>query len=417
MQRLILTVCLFLIAFAAKSQTEKLEKAEQAINENYFERAFKLLNDAIEDDVTKKNPLTYFLRAICLYELSKEEFFIKRHPDAVSEACKMVIKGKEKDKSNKFKGVFDLFIADLVVKNDSLAEEEYKVNRYPKAIKIYTISVKMNNDTFSYFMIGKCYQMAGDTANAKHYYSNLINWYNESNKVGQNIRKPIVEPFLFMADVHWKKRNYDSANFFLEVGRNIFGEKNIKINFYQYLIAKDQLQSMPPSSMMIEVIDKAMKYSPSDTFLIKKENALYLYLIRNYIEARDSIHADTLIMRFVRRKVTKGNDEAFQNLKAIDIFIHPLPENILWKMSDYYYVNTHDKASSYLAKKYIIKTSTPNDTIKPAEKDIIARWLKIIEFAKENESPGYVALLINQACTDFPKSKELAELKKKLLKN
>ena len=275
----------------------------------------------------------------------------------------------------------------------------------------------MNNDTFSYFMIGKCYQMAGDTANAKYYFTNLTNWYNESNKAGQNIRKPIVEPFLFMAEVHWKKRNYDSANYFLEVGRNIFGEKNTKINFYQYLIAKDQLQSMPPSSMMIEVIAKALKYSPADTFLIKKENALYLYLIRNYIEARDSVLADTFIFRFARGKALKGNDEFYQNLKEVDIFIHPLAENVLWKMSDYYYVNTHDKASAYLAKKYIIKTSTANDSILPTEKDIITRWIKIIDFAKENESPGYMALLINQACTDYPKSKELAELKKKLLKN
>ncbi|MCC6722395.1 MAG: hypothetical protein IT243_09340 [Bacteroidia bacterium] len=416
MQKIIFTLCLFLIAFAAKSQKEKLDKAENAINENYFERAFKLLNDAIEDEVTKKDPLTYYLRAICLFELSNEEFFIKRHPDAINEACKMVLKGKDKDKTGKYKGVFDKFIADLVLKNDSLAEEEYKVNRYPKAIKLYTISVKMNNDTFSYYMIGKCYQMAADTANAKSYFTNLINWYSETNKAGGKIRNPKVEAFLFMTDVHWLKKNYDSANYFLDIARNIFGDNNTKINFYQYLLAKEQLQSMPPSSMMIEILNKALKYSPTDTFLIKKENALYVYLIRNYIESRDSVIADSFIFRFARNKVLKANNEMYENSKAIDIFIQPLVENVLWKMSDYYYVNMHDKASAYLAKKYILKTSTPNDSIKATEKDIISRWIKIIEFAVENESPGYVALLINQANTDYPKSKEIAELKKKLLK-
>lgn len=417
MQRLIFTVCMILIAFIAKSQQSNLDKAERAINEGYFERAYKLLNEAIEDDETKKNPLTYFLRAICFYELSKEDFFIKKHPDAISEACKMVLKGKDKDKTNKFKGVFDVFIADLVVKNDSLAEEEYKVNRYPKAIKIYTISVKMNNDTFSYFMIGKCYQMAADTVNAKYYYNNLINRYNETIKSGNKIRKPIVEPFLFLADVHWFRKNYDSANYYLDVAANIFGENNTKVNYYRYLIAKDQIKTMPPSSMMLEVIAKALKFSPTDTFFIKKENALYIYLIRNYIEARDSAIADSTIFRFARSKTMKSNDPIYQNLKDIDIFLHPVVENILWKMSDYYYVNTHDKASAYLSKKYIYITSTSSDTIKPTDKDIIARWLKIIDFAKENESPGYMALLINQACTDYPKSKELSELKKKLLKN
>ncbi|NUM32051.1 MAG: hypothetical protein HUU47_06975 [Bacteroidetes bacterium] len=415
MQKLIFTLCLLSVAFIASSQKSNLDKAENAINEKYYERAFKLLNDAIEDDVTKKNPLTYFLRAICLYELSKDEFFLKKHPDAISEACKMVLKGKDKDKTNRYKGVFDLFISDLVIKNDSLAEEEYKVNRYPKAIKIYNISVKMNNDTFSYYMIGKCYQMAADTANAKYYYKNLINWYNETNKSGNKIRKPVVEPFLFLADVYWFKKDYDSANYYLDVATTIFGEKNTKINYYQYLIAKEQITTMPPSSIMLEVITKALKFSPTDTFFIKKENALNLYLIRNYIEAKDSIRADTLIFRFARNKALKANDQFYDDLKKVDIFLHPLPENILWKMSDYYYVNTHDKASAYLAKKYIIKTSTANDSIKPTDKDIIARWLKIIDFARENESPGYLALLINQACTDYPKSKELSELKKKLL--
>lgn len=392
-----------------------LERAEEAIIDSFYERAYKLTTDAMEDEIVKKDPLTYYLRAISIYHLSKEPFFIKKNPEPIKDACKMVIKGRDKDKDKRYEGRFDEFIADLVIANNLLAEEEYKVNRYSKAIKIYTLSHSLNGDTMAFFMIGKSYQMSADTPNALHYYKRLVNMYNEDNKSGKVIENPIVDPFLFLTDYQWVKKNYDSANYYLDVARSIFGEANSKINFYQYLIAKDQITNQPPSSLMMDIIKKALVYSPSDTFLIKKENALALYLIRNAIDAGGFKDADSMIFRFARAKAIKSNNPALQNLKDIDIFLQPYSENVMWKMCDYYYVNTHDKASAYLAKIYILRTATPNDTIIPTQKDIIARWIKIIDFAAENETSGFVALLLNQALTDYPTAKELLELKKKLL--
>lgn len=415
MQKLIILLSLFFTVGFVNAQQENLDKAESAIDGGYFERAYKLTLDAIENEQTKKNPLSYYLCAISLFELSKDEYYVKKNPEAFKDVCKLITKAKQRDKDKKYEGKFDVFIADVVAANNILAEEEYKVNRYPKAIKLYTISHNLNGDTTAYFMIGKSYQMSGDTTSAKSYYRNLINGYDEAQKSGKKINKPIIDPFIFMTDVFWKKKNYDSANYYLDVARNIFGEKNSKINFYQYLIAKDQISSQPPSSLMMEVVRKALIYSPADTFLIKKENALALYLIRNAIDGPVLSEADSMIFRFARAKAIKGNDPAYEKLKSVDIFLQPFAENVLWKLSDYYYTNTHDKAAAYLAKKYIIKTSVSNDTLIPTDKEIIARWIKIINFAKENESSGYLALLINQATIDYPTSKELAELKKKLL--
>jgi len=406
---------LLLVSGIAGAQHILLERAEEAIIDSFYERAYKLTTDAMEDEIVKKDPLTYYLRAISIYHLSKEPFFIKKNPEPIKDACKMVIKGRDKDKDKRYEGRFDEFIADLVIANNLLAEEEYKVNRYSKAIKIYTLSHSLNGDTMAFFMIGKSYQMSADTPNALHYYKRLVNMYNEDNKSGKIIENPIVDPFLFLTDYQWVKKNYDSANYYLDVARSIFGEANTKINFYQYLIAKDQITNQPPSSLMMDVIKKALVYSPSDTFFIKKENALALYLIRNAIDAGGFKDADSMIFRFARAKAIKSNDPALQSLKDIDIFLQPYSENVMWKMCDYYYVNTHDKASAYLAKIYILRTATPNDTIIPTQKDIIARWIKIVDFAAENETSGFVALLLNQALTDYPKAKELLELKKKLL--
>lgn len=415
MRRLIILISLFLSAEIAHSQQAKLDKAEKMIEDGFYEKALSLTEDALEHEVTKKNPLTYYLHAIALFNLTKDESFARKNPEAFKDACKMVIKARQRDKDKQFEGRYDDFIAELVSTNNSLAEEEFNVNRYPKAIKLYTISYNLNGDKKAYYMIGKSYQMSGDTTSAKSQYRILIGWYEEAMKQEESSSKPIVEPFLFMTDVHWKKKNYDSANYYLDVARRVFGEKNSKINFYQYLLAKDQILNQPPSSLMMEVIRKALVYNPADTFLVKKENALMLYLIRNSIDAPNQAETDSMIYRFARAKAAKASDPAFESLKSVDIFLQPFAENVMWKMSDYYYTNTHDKAASYLAKKYIIKTSTANDTIVPTDKEIIARWIKIIEFAKENEAPGFVALLMTQATTDYPASKELAALKKKLL--
>jgi tetratricopeptide (TPR) repeat protein len=415
MRKVLFITSLFLFIGFAGAQSINITKAEAAIEDGFYERAYKLTTEAIEHEQTKKDPLAYYFRAISLYHLSKEEFFVKKNPDALKDACKMVIKGQQKDKEKQYKERFEEFVAELVKTNNAVADEEYLVKRFSKAIKLYNVSYSLNGDTTAYYMIGKSYQFSADTANAKFYFKNLVNWYNEAVKSGKSVSNAYIDPFLFLTDVHWAKKNYDSANYYLDVARSVFGDKNARINFYQYSIAKQQVASQPPSSLMMEIVKKALIYSPADTFFIKKENALALYLIRNHIDAANFKEADTMIGQFARSKALKGNDPSYQSLKETDIFLQPFAENVMWKMSDYYYMNTHDKASAYLAKIYIRRTANSSDTVIPTDKEIIARWMKIIEFAAENSMPGYVSLLMNQAITDYPASKELTALKKKLL--
>jgi tetratricopeptide (TPR) repeat protein len=415
MRKVLFITSLFLFIGFAGAQSINITKAEAAIEDGFYERAYKLTTEAIEHEQTKKDPLAYYFRAISLYHLSKEEFFVKKNPDALKDACKMVIKGQQKDKEKQYKERFEEFVAELVKTNNAVADEEYLVKRFSKAIKLYNVSYSLNGDTTAYYMIGKSYQFSADTSNAKFYFKNLVNWYNEAVKSGKSVSNAYIDPFLFLTDVHWAKKNYDSANYYLDVARSVFGDKNARINFYQYSIAKQQVASQPPSSLMMEIVKKALIYSPADTFFIKKENALALYLIRNHIDAANFKEADTMIGQFARSKALKGNDPSYQSLKETDIFLQPFAENVMWKMSDYYYMNTHDKASAYLAKIYIRRTANSSDTVIPTDKEIIARWMKIIEFAAENSMPGYVSLLMNQAITDYPASKELTALKKKLL--
>ena len=187
MRRVIILISIFITTGWASAQQSNLGKAEKAISDGFFQRAYKLTKSALVDEKTKKDPLTYYLYARSLYELSKDERFLKKNPEAIKEACSMVLKAKIRDKDKKYEGKFNDFIADLVVANNLIGVEEYKVNRYTKAIKYYTVSYNLNGDKPSYFMIGKSYQMANDTLNAKSYYKNLIKWYDEANKLNKEI--------------------------------------------------------------------------------------------------------------------------------------------------------------------------------------------------------------------------------------
>ncbi|MCB9250908.1 MAG: hypothetical protein H6605_00435 [Flavobacteriales bacterium] len=416
MQKSLLFIGLILTVSFATAQIRNLERAEEAIADSFYERAYKLTSEALEDEVTKKDPLTYYLHAISTYHLSGEKFFLKRNPEPIKDACKLILKAKRKDKDNRYEGVYDEIINSIVEANNALALEQYQVNKFSKSIKIYSLSVELNNDTTAMYMIGRSYQMDADTVNAKIHYKALVNGYYEDAKAGKELANPYVEPFLFLTDCHWFKKEYDSAQYYLDLATSIFGEKHPRINFYQYSLAKDQIADQPPSSLMMNVIQKALKYSPTDTFLIKKENALAMYLIRNAVGAGGGAETDSMIMRFARRKASKAMDPVFENLKELDIFLQPYPENVIWKISDYFYTNTHDAAAAYCAKLYILKTSVASDTIKPTEKDIVDRWIKILDFTSKNETSGFSALLLNQALMDYPKSKALLDVKKKLLK-
>ena len=115
MQKLIIIISLFFTVGLVNAQQENLDKAEKAIDDGYFERAYKLTSEAIENEQTKKNPLSYYLCAISLFELSKDEYHVKKNPETFKDACKMIVKAKQRDKDKKYDGKFDVFTIYFII--------------------------------------------------------------------------------------------------------------------------------------------------------------------------------------------------------------------------------------------------------------------------------------------------------------
>ena len=69
MRRILLFFSLILLSCLSFAQQKNLERAEEAIADSFYERGYKLTLEAMEDEVTTKDALSYYLNAICIYHL------------------------------------------------------------------------------------------------------------------------------------------------------------------------------------------------------------------------------------------------------------------------------------------------------------------------------------------------------------
>jgi len=158
-------------------------------------------------------------------------------------------------------------------------------------------SYGLNGNKLSYFEAGKCAMFNLDTAIGEKHYSQVVNWSNENFLKEEKAEKGMINAYLYFVDKYWSREKYDSANFYLEHGRKIFGGSD-RLDYYQKEVAKQQIADLPPSNLMMEIIQKNLSYFPQDTFFIHKENALYLYQIRTQIKNQNQVYARCCMYAF-----------------------------------------------------------------------------------------------------------------------
>lgn len=400
---LLLSLSLGKITYA---QENAVEIAKVALEDKSYKKALKNAMDATEHPETSRTPEPFYLVAATLLALSDDPFYVEKHPETIDEAMKYASKGMSKDKGMKSYPDYEAYLFQLVKKNNIEADGFYKINKISKAFKAYEESFKLIGDTSALLWMGKLQLVSGDTALAESNYLMVMNWYYESFMANKNNTGFDQLPYVYFADKYWNKGKYDSANYYIELGRTIFGATN-QLDFYQQKIAWEQINNMPPSSMMLEVIQKALKYFPTDTSFIKKENALFIYLIRNSIASKDSLNTEKLLLNFANTKIQRNNDKQKSTFEKIDEFVEEKVENVYWLLSNYYFKYAHNDAAGYIAKKYISITANSNKQI-----DLENRWVVILDHANKTKSLAYTQLLIETALNDFPNSKGIKDIRR-----
>ena len=145
--RIFLPACFTILSFVSYGQ---LDKIELAIDDGNYKRVEKLCLDAFESKEMRKIPEIYYYYAQAMYELSLDEIYFEKNPDAVKEALKAVKKGKRKDEGGNVLEAFEDIISKLADRQNELAMKEYNINKMSKAAGMFDLSYQLNGNRFAY---------------------------------------------------------------------------------------------------------------------------------------------------------------------------------------------------------------------------------------------------------------------------
>lgn len=400
----LITLLFCLLSFAGFAQLDKLE---DAIEDENYKRALKVAEDFMEDRELRKFPETYFYHALALYELSKDELWYEKNPEAIKEAVKSVAKGIKKDEDENVTEAFRDLVDNVANAQNQIALDNYNINKLSRAVSEFDKSYELNQNLFAYYMSAKSSIEYGDTFTGEPKYEQLISWYNEDS----TIEKKELEPYLYFIDKFWKQKKYNEAKQKIKEARAMLGN-NAKLSFYQKEITLEQIKNMPPSGLMLEYVQDALQYDKTDEDLLHQENAVYIYLLKNRINGDNVALADSTLDQFVTEKVAKAKLKEVKQIQEVDVFVQDKPENVLWKLAEYFQTYSHTEAAKTILDKYI--EATAKDTTEAA---IANRWGIIADYAYQTKPLAFSTFILGEAIDKYPENTALVELRSKIVKD
>ena len=409
----LLSKTLFLLAFCllANLSFSQIYKMEQAVEDKNFKKLEKVALSALEDKALKKKPEVYYYLAQAYIEQSMDEILFSKNPDAVKLATKYMLKGIKKDENRAtLSGDFEKVLEKVIKRQIEEAERQYKIKKMSKSVKMFKYVIDLDStNRYAHYMVGKSHIANLDSALGEQSYKRLISWYNEDLKTGNKENEKTVDPHAYFIDKYWQAGNYDSAKFLIKNGREIFDD-NAKLNYYDVKVTYDQIQDMAPSELLLDYIQEVLVYSPDDKDFLHKENAVYIYLIKNKLNKNEKGSGDLMINRFVREKVAKSALKDAMIIKNTDIFVEKKPENVLWKLTQYFQENGHLMSSEHMLNRYISQTA--KDTTEEATAD---RWYVITNYAFKTMKLPFSGFVLQQAIARYPDNKSLLDSRKEVI--
>lgn len=397
--------------FLANAVFSQVYKMKEAVDLGNFKRLEKVCLDALEDKALKKKPQTYFYLAQAYAEQAKDEFYLEKNPDAIKLAVKYMLKGLKRDEGARIlEEDFDKVRDEIVAEQIKLGETQYNINKMAKAVKLFNLAYQLDStQRYPYFMAAKSAIGYEDTAMGEPMYKNLLVWYAADLEQNLEDTEQEVDVYTYFIDKYWKASKYDSAKYMIKEGRKHF-ENNAKINFFHKSVVQDQIKSMPPSTLMLDYVQEAIAFNPADADLLNKENSLYIYLIKNNVTNNREADADSLINKMVREKVLKASHEKARKIKKTDIFVEKKPENVLWRLAEYFQTYNHIASSKFTLDKYIAATAKSESAT-----DIADRWNLITNYAFETKGMPYASFVLQQAIAKYPTNTDLKATRTKVI--
>lgn len=336
MIRFSIRLLLFLFLTAASGNLQAQSKAERngmdALSKKQFERALSVAEKACKNPETSKFAWPWFIKANALYEMGKNQDFVRKNPGWLKEAVKSALKAKGFDKSGKYTKQFSVLLRDLKDANNKEAWSNFGQEKYFRAIQSFRFGHDLAGDTLSYAMMGVSYLLAGESREALPVLREAVRRNVDAFRDSVLLHTMVREPFEHLARYYMSKYLSDSARFVVENGLEIF-PKNTIIRNMQIDLLRQEVRSTPISQPQIVAINKALALRPNDSFFLYSQNAYYLFRIRNSANAGDVTEAMRLLQTFASDK-----EALFQKgaRNGADIFLLPSRTSILNLVWQYY---------------------------------------------------------------------------------
>jgi uncharacterized protein YkwD len=113
---------------------------------------------------------------------------------------------------------------------------------------------------------------------------------------------------------------------------------------------------------------------------------------------------------FVREKVAKSKLKEVRKIVEVDIFVENKPENVLWKLAEYFQTYTHMESAKYVLDKYISSTAKSE-----LSDDVELRWNVITKYAFDTKEFPYASFVLQQAISKYPLNTELSAMRKEVI--
>ena len=393
MKRFLLTVLVFNILQLNADDKCKM-KAKEYLMQKRYSKALKLTEKCLKENRSAIE--CYFIRAAAELEMSELSKYKTGDINYFKKAVKSLKKGIEKDESETLKKEYVTYVQRIVKKTNQEALRSYAQKRYSKAILLYRDNFAMTGDTIARAMQGMSYYEQGKVYDGVEILKPVSYWMYDAYFDSMHQKTYMWEPFATLGAYYIKEGLFDSAQFYTEMGLELFPLHPLLRKNAKQLLVFDLKKSARRGVTVdfIEIINKGLYFFPSDSFFLVNQNSYFLDKMARYSSNGEDGLVDTAFTAFYQAK----QHDILQNAKnGVDEFLIKDSLAFVFKCLDYGLRTNTRKLAAYFFKKWFTHINNFKEYTEFHSERLLSK-------PDENVSRRLTAIMFEDGITSFPKN-------------
>jgi len=269
MKKITLGLLFMFATLVCFSQPKNVRKAESALDDGELMEALTLINEALNDDKTKDDSKTWFIRGNIYKAIAEDSTgSISVDGDPFQEAIDSYEKTLELSKENSTYYVFaDQKVGEIWATSLNKGAEYYQNQEYEDAIEYFEKAMAAKpEDTTAYLYAGISAQSSGNYDAAEEFYLSLLDLGYENEDI-----------YNFLINVNLtEKKNPDKALEYLQAARESYPENNDWIKRQIVILINEERSEEAEQSLA-----EAIQSDPNDPQLYYNQGYLYEQMGKN----------------------------------------------------------------------------------------------------------------------------------------